>query len=250
MQPSSMYLAEFIGTAFLLLLGNGINMTLSLNKSYGKGGGWMVTCFGWGLAVTMAAYLTGWVSGAHLNPALSIALALSGRMEWFLVPGYIIAQILGACFGAILAYLVYKDLMDEEPNPGVKLGVFATGPAIDHKPWNVVTEIMGTAILIVGILAIGYGRNMVQPGITPLIVGLLICVIGMSTGGATGFAINPARDLGPRIAHQILPIKGKGGSNWQYAWVPIIGPIIGAVIGVVLFDLFANYCVECVAAAL
>lgn len=250
MQPSSMYLAEFIGTAFLLLLGNGINMTLSLNKSYGKGGGWMVTCFGWGMAVTMAAYLTGWVSGAHLNPALSIALALSGRMEWFLVPGYIIAQILGACFGAILAYLVYKDLMDEEPNPGVKLGVFSTGPAIDNKPWNVVTEIMGTAILVVGILAIGYGRNMVQPGITPLIVGLLICVIGMSTGGATGFAINPARDLGPRIAHQILPIKGKGDSNWQYAWVPIVGPIIGAVIGVFLFDLFANYCVECVAAAL
>ena len=250
MQPSSMYLAEFIGTAFLLLLGNGINMTLSLNKSYGKGGGWMVTCFGWGMAVTMAAYLTGWVSGAHLNPALSIALALSGRMEWFLVPGYIIAQILGACFGAILAYLVYKDLMDEEPNPGVKLGVFSTGPAIDNKPWNVVTEIMGTAILVVGILAIGYGRNMVQPGITPLIVGLLICVIGMSTGGATGFAINPARDLGPRIAHQILPIKGKGDSNWQYEWVPIVGPIIGAVIGVFLFDLFANYCVECVAAAL
>lgn len=246
MEPSSMYLAEFIGTALLLLMGNGVNMTLSLDKSFGKGGGWMVTCFGWGMSVTMSAYLTGWVSGAHLNPALSIALALSGRMDWALVPGYIVAQVLGGILGATLAYLVYKDLMDAEPDAGVKLGVFSTGPAIDHKPWNVVTEIVGTAILVIGILAIGYGKNMVQPGITPFLVGLLICVIGMSTGGATGFAINPARDLGPRIAHSILPIKGKGGSNWGYAWVPIVGPIIGAVLGVLLFDFFANYCVECV----
>ena len=250
MEPSSMYLAEFIGTALLLLMGNGVNMTLSLNKSFGKGGGWMVTCFGWGMSVTMAAYLTGWVSGAHLNPALSIALALGGRMPWSLVPGYIVAQVLGGILGATLAYLVYKDLMDEEPDPAVKLGVFSTGPAVDHKPWNVVTEVVGTAILVVGILAIGYGKNMVHPGYTPFLVGLLICVIGMSTGGATGFAINPARDLGPRIAHAILPIKGKGGSNWGYAWVPIVGPIIGAVLGVLLFDLFANYCVECVAQVL
>lgn len=245
MEPMSMYLAEFVGTALLLLLGNGINMTLSLNKSYGKGGGWMVTCFGWGIAVSMAAYLTGWASGAHLNPALSLALAVGGRFDWALLPGYVVAQILGAIVGATLAYLVYKNLMDEEPDAGTKLGVFATGPAIDNKPWNVVTEAIGTAILVIGILGIGYGKNMVEPGINPFLVGMLICVIGMATGGATGFAINPARDLGPRIAHAILPIKGKGGSNWGYAWVPIVGPIIGAVLGVLIFDAFVTQCAAC-----
>ena len=245
MTASAMYLAEFLGTAFLLLLGNGINMTLSLNKSYGKGGGWMVTCFGWGIAVTMSAYLTGWVSGAHLNPALTIALAAGGVLDWALVPGYIIAQILGGILGATLAFLTYKDLMNEEPDAGTKLGVFSTGPAIDNKPWNVVTEAMGTAILVIGILAIGYGKNMVEPGIKPFMVGMLIAVIGMATGGATGFAINPARDLGPRIAHAILPIKGKGGSNWGYAWVPIVGPIIGALIGLAVFNFFSSACVTC-----
>ena len=176
MEPSSMYLAEFLGTTFLLLLGNGINMTLSLNKSYGKGGGWMVTCFGWGISVTMAAYLTGWVSGAHLNPALTIALAFDGTLSWKLVPGYILAQILGGILGATLAYLTYKNLLDEEPSKGTKLGVFATGPAIDNKPWNIVTEMIGTAILVIGILAIGYGKNMVDPGIKPFLVGMLIFI--------------------------------------------------------------------------
>lgn len=245
MEPSSMYLAEFLGTTFLLLLGNGINMTLSLNKSYGKGGGWMVTCFGWGISVTMAAYLTGWVSGAHLNPALTIALAFDGTLSWKLVPGYILAQILGGILGATLAYLTYKNLLDEEPSKGTKLGVFATGPAIDNKPWNIVTEMIGTAILVIGILAIGYGKNMVDPGIKPFLVGMLICVIGMATGGATGFAINPARDLGPRIAHALLPIKGKGDSNWSYAWVPIVGLIIGALIGIGLFNIFSTTCTTC-----
>lgn len=243
MAPSSMYLAEFVGTTLLLLLGNGINMTLSLRKSFGKGGGWMVTCFGWGISVTMSAYLTGWISGAHLNPALSIAFVLSGRMDAALLPGYIIAQILGGIFGATLAYLAYKDLVDDEPDTGTKLGVFATGPAIDNKPWNVVTEIIGIAILVIGILAVGYGANGVGAGMGPFLVGMLICVIGMAVGGATGFAINPARDLGPRIAHAVLPIKGKGSSNWQYSWVPIIGPIIGAILGAVIFDTFIKFCV-------
>lgn len=247
MSTTSMYLAEFIGTALLLLLGNGVNMTLSLRKSYGKNGGWICTCLGWGMAVTMSAYLTGWVSGAHLNPALSIALAISGRMDAALLPGYIIAQVLGAMFGAMLAYLVYKDLLDEEPDSGTKLGVFSTGPAIDNKPWNIVTEFIGTAILVIGILAIGYGKNQVDPGMGPFLVGMLIFVIGMSTGGATGFAINPARDLGPRIAHAILPIKGKGGSNWGYSWVPVVGPILGAVAGALLFDAFVGECIVCVA---
>ena len=238
MTPMAMYLGEFFGTALLLLLGNGINMTMSLKKSYGKGGGWIVTTLGWGLAVTMSVYLVGWVSGAHLNPAVTLALAVSGRMSWSLVPGYFIAQVLGGILGAILAYLTYKDLMDEENDPGVTLGVFATGPAIDNKPWNVVTETIGTFVLTLGILAIGYGGKLDSVGMTPFIVGLLITVIGMGTGGATGFAINPARDLGPRIAHAILPIKGKGGSNWQYSWVPIVGPLLGGALGAVFFDFF------------
>ena len=239
MAPSSMYLAEFIGTALLLLLGNGINMTLSLNKSYAKGGGWICTCLGWGMAVSMAAYLTGWISGAHLNPALSIAFAMTGRLDPALLPGYIIAQMLGGIVGATLAYLVYKRQMDDEPDAGTKLGVFATGPAIDDKLWNVVTEVIGTAILVLGILAINQTQNGIGSGIGPFLVGMLIFLIGTATGGATGFAINPARDLGPRIAHAILPIKGKGGSNWGYAWVPVIGPIIGALIGAGIFDAFA-----------
>lgn len=243
MTPSSMYLAEFLGTALLLLFGNGICMTVSLKKSYGNGGGWIVICFGWGMAVTMAAYLTGWVSGAHLNPALSIALAVSGRFDWALVPGYIISQVLGAMFGAFLAYLAYKNLLDEEEDKGVKLGVFCTGPAIDNKFWNVVTEVIGSAILLIGILAIGYDKNQVDLGISPFLVGILICVIGMSLGGATGFAINPARDFGPRLAHQLLPIKNKGDSNWKYAWIPIVAPIIGAIIGVLFFDKFIGYCI-------
>lgn len=160
-----------------------------------------------------------------------------------MLPGYIIAQILGGIFGATLAYLAYKDLVDDEPDTGTKLGVFATGPAIDNKPWNVVTEIIGTAVLVIGILAVGYGANGVRAGMGPFLVGMLICVIGMAVGGATGFAINPARDLGPRIAHAVLPIKGKGSSNWQYSWVPIIGPIIGAILGAVIFDTFIKFCV-------
>ena len=241
MGASAMYLAEFLGTALLLLLGNGINMTLSLKRSFGKGGGWIATCFGWGLAVTISAYLTGWVSGAHLNPAVTIAMAFKGDMSWALVPGYIIAQMLGAMLGATLAYLTYKDLMDLEEDAGTKLGVFATGPAVDNKPWNVVTELIGTFILLLGIFAINQTENGVGSGMGPYLVGMLICVIGLSTGGATGFAINPARDLGPRIAHAILPIKGKGGSNWGYAWVPTVGPIVGAVLAVVVYNFFRGF---------
>jgi len=234
----SLYIGEFVGTTLLLLLGNGVNMTCSLKHSYGKGGGWIVTSFGWGFSVMTAAYVSGWVSGAHLNPALTIALAITGRFSWDLVFGYIVAQMLGGIFGATLAYLVYKVQMDEEPEAGVKLGVFSTGPSIDAPLWNIVTEIIGTALLLIGVLAIGYGEVGIQPGNGALIVGLLIVVLGMATGGATGCALNPARDLGPRIAHAILPIKGKGDSNWKYSWIPVVGPTIGAILGAVIFDAF------------
>ena len=238
MSNMSMYIGEFVGTTLLLLLGNGVNMTCSLKHSYGKGGGWIVTTFGWGFAVMIPAYITGWVSGAHMNPALTIALAVTGKFPGELVLGYIVAQMLGGIFGATLAYLVYKVQMDEEPEAGVKLGVFSTGPSIDVPVWNVVTEILGTFMLVFGILGLGYGEVEIQPGNGAFFVGLLIVIIGMAMGGATGYAINPARDLGPRIAHAILPIKGKGSSNWKYAWVPVVGPIIGAILGAVVFDAF------------
>ena len=240
MSNMSLYIGEFIGTTLLLLLGNGVNMTCSLKHSYGKGGGWIVTTFGWGFSVMTAAYVSGWVSGAHLNPALTIALAITGRFSWDLVFGYIVAQMLGGIFGATLAYLTYKAQMDAEPEPAVKLGVFSTGPSIDAPIWNVVTEIIGTFILVLGILAFGYGEVGIQVGNGAFFVGLLVVIIGMATGGATGYAINPARDLGPRIAHAILPIKGKGGSNWKYSWVPVVGPIIGGILGAVIFDAFLS----------
>ena len=238
MSNMSMYIGEFVGTTLLLLLGNGVNMTCSLKHSYGKGAGWIVTTFGWGFAVMIPAYITGWVSGAHMNPALTIALAITGKFPANLVPGYIVAQMLGGIAGATLAYLVYKVQMDAEPEAGVKLGVFSTGPSIDAPIWNIVTEIIATALLLIGVLAIGYGEVGIQPGNGALFVGLLIVILGMATGGATGYALNPARDLGPRIAHAILPIKGKGGSNWKYSWIPVVGPTIGAILGAVIFDAF------------
>ena len=240
MNDMSMYIGEFVGTALLLLFGNGVNMTCSLKHSYGKGAGWIVTTVGWGFAVMISAYAVGWISGAHLNPALTLALAITGRFSWNLVFGYIVAQILGGIVGATLAYLTYKVQMDEEPEASVKLGVFSTGPSINVPVWNVVTEILGTAILVLGILALGYGEVGIQAGNGALFVGLLIVLIGMAMGGATGYAINPARDLGPRIAHAILPIKGKGDSNWKYAWIPIVGPIIGGTLGAVIFDAFLS----------
>lgn len=232
---SGALLGEFLGTTMLLLLGNGVNMTCSLKHSYGSAkGGWIVTTFGWGFAVTMSVYCVGWISGAHLNPAVTIGLALHGNFAWADVFGYIVAQVLGGICGASIAYLAYKVQMDEEPDAGTKLGVFATGPSIDVPVWNLVSEIIGTAVLLIGIIAIGYPANHTEPGYSPLVVGILIVIIGMALGGSTGYAINPARDLGPRIAHSILPIKGKGDSNWKYAWIPIVGPIIGAALGVML----------------
>lgn len=238
MSNMSMYIGEFVGTTLMLLLGNGVNMTCSLKHSYGKGGGWIVTTFGWGFAVMIPAYVTGWVSGAHMNPALTIALAVAGKFPGELVFGYIIAQMLGGIVGATLAYLTYKVQMDAEPEAGVKLGVFSTGPSIDAPIWNIVTEVIATALLLIGVLAIGYGEVGIQAGNGAFFVGLLIVVLGMATGGATGNALNPARDLGPRIAHAILPIKGKGDSNWKYSWIPVVAPTIGAILGAVIFDAF------------
>lgn len=235
------YAAEFTGTALLILLGDGVVANVLLNKSKGQGGGWIVITAGWGLAVAMAVYAVGTISGAHLNPAVTIGLAAIGKFSAAKVIGYIIAQVAGAMFGALLVWLAYLPHWRETPEPGKKLVIFCTVPAIRSAPANLLCEIIGTATLVFGCLAIPSGSNLAGPGwatgFGPFIVGLLVFAIGLSLGGPTGYAINPARDLGPRLAHALLPIAGKGGSDWRYAWIPIVGPILGGVLGAWLYRL-------------
>lgn len=234
----STFTAELVGTMLLILFGGGVVAGVSLHKSKGLGGGWIVVTMAWGFAVAMAAYAVGGISGAHLNPALTIALATIENFAWADVPMYIVAQLIGAILGAVLVYLVYLPHWKGTEDKGTKLGVFATSPAINHAPSNVIAEMVGAFALVLGILALG--TNPMTDGLNPFLVGVLIIVIGMALGGPTGYAINPARDLGPRIAHAFLPIPGKGDSQWSYAWVPIVGPIIGAVYGAVFFDFLWN----------
>ena len=216
---------ELIGTAILITLGAGVCAGVNLKKSLSHASGWVVIAFGWGLGVAVAAYAVGQFSGAHLNPALTVALAFTGDFPWHQVPSYILAQIAGAVIGAVVVYLHYLPHWSVTDDPGAKLGVFATGPAIPYTFANLISEMIGTFILVLGILAIG--ANKFTDGLNPLIIGFLIVSIGMSLGGTTGYAINPARDFGPRLAHAFLPIPNKGNSNWGYAWVPIVGPILG-----------------------
>lgn len=230
----STFTAELVGTMILILFGGGVVASVSLNKSKGLGGGWVVITIAWGLAVAMGAYAVGGISGAHLNPALTIALATIGDFPWSEVPMYIVAQMIGAFLGAVLVYLVYLPHWGATDNPEAKLAVFSTMPAINHPLSNLITEIIGTFALVLGILALG--TNNMTDGLNPFVVGLLIVVIGMALGGPTGYAINPARDLGPRIAHLVLPIPGKRDSGWSYAWVPIVGPIIGGVFGALFYQ--------------
>lgn len=237
MSNMGMYFGEFLGTLILVLLGDGVVANVSLNKSKAKDAGWIVVTTAWGLAVAIAAYTTGWVSGAHLNPAVTIGFAAIGNMPWALVPGYIIAQILGAIAGAVLVYVSYRDHFAITDNPDVKLGIFCTAPAIKNYKWNMITEIIGTIMLVLGILGINHSNNGVGP-LSALLAGFLVWVIGLSLGGPTGYAINPARDLGPRIAHAFLPIPGKRDSDWSYAMIPVIGPIIGGVLGAFIYQLF------------
>lgn len=234
----SVFLAEFIGTAILLYFGNSVNAATNLNQSYAKGGGWIVISIGWGLAVTFGIYAVGQISGAHINPAVTTSLALAGEIEWNLVPGYIFAQVMGGIFGATLTWLQYLPHWRKTEDQGAKLGVFCTAGAVNQKPANLVSEMLGTMILIIGLMMIG--ANEFTEGLNPLVVGGLITLIGMAQGGSTGYAINPARDFGPRLAHFILPIRGKGNSNWSYSWIPIVGPIIGGGAGAALYYLLFN----------
>ena len=240
-------LAEAIGTMILVLLGDGVVANVLLERSKGQNSGWLVITMGWGVAVAIAVYAVGRISGAHLNPAVTLALATIGSFPWADVPGYLAAQMIGAIAGAVLVWLAYLPHWRITPDQGAKLGVFATGPAIRNTAGNLICEIIGTAVLLFGILAIAANaQTLSKPGdvdlsfvfsrgLQPLLVGVLILGIGLSLGGPTGYSLNPARDLGPRIAHAILPIAGKGSSDWEYSWIPVIGPIIGGIAGAGLF---------------
>ena len=229
-----------MGTALLVLLGCGVVANVALTKNKGFGGGFLMVTIGWGLAV-FAGVIVAYNSGAHLNPAVTLGLVSSGATEFgsgvpvnaVAVAAYIGAQMVGAILGAILVWLAYKQHFDQEPDPASKLGVFATGPAIRSYGWNLVTEIIGTFVLVFVVIAFGGGRQGENGGLAALgalPVALLVIVIGTSLGGPTGYAINPARDLGPRIAHFLLPIQGKRSSDWAYSWVPVVGPLIGGLL--------------------
>ncbi len=231
------YIAEFVGTLILILLGDGVVAGVLLRKSKAEHSGWIVITFGWGMAVAIAVYAVGAISGAHINPAVTVGLASVGLHPWALVPGYIIAQLLGAFVGAVLVWLAYFDHWKETDDPTLKLGVFSTIPEIRNTVPNFITEVIGTAMLLFGVVAIvTYTGAFAQGGIIlPLVIGFLVLAIGLSLGGPTGYAINPARDLGPRIAHAVLPIPGKGGSDWSYSWIPVVAPLVGGVIGAFLY---------------
>ena len=228
------YIAEFVGTMLLIILGDGVVANVTLNKSGMKGAGSIQITLAWGLAVMIPACIFGAASGASFNPALTIALAVEGSFAWSMVPGYILAQFAGAFLGACIVYVLFKDQFDATPDPGAKLGVFSTGPSVPNLPLNIFSEAVGTFILVFAIKGIGQVPGLAG-GLDKFIVFGIIVSIGMSLGGLTGYALNPARDLGPRLAHTVLPIKGKGDSNWGYGIVTIVGPIIGAITAVLLY---------------
>ena len=232
----SPFLAEFIGTMFIILLGNGVVANVLLAKSKGQNGGWIVITFGWAIAVFVGVYSSATVSGAHLNPAISIALAAIGKFEWALVPSYVLAQLLGAMTGSFLMWLAYKKHFDEVNDADAMMAIFCTAPAIRNTVANLATEIIGTFVLMLGVLFIAAPQNSLG-ALDALPVALLVLGIGLSLGGPTGYAINPARDLGPRIIHFVLPIKNKRNSDWSYSWVPVVGPVIGALIAAGVWSL-------------
>jgi glycerol uptake facilitator protein len=224
---------EIVGTALLILLGDGVVAAVLLNKSKAQNSGWIVITWGWAMAVMIAVYSVGQFTGAHLNPAVTVGFWVAGVIDGGDVPKYLIGEFVGAFIGASLVLGSYWDHFRETEDPGLKLAVFSTGPAIRNYPMNVVTEIIGTFVLVYGVLAMVVAN---KPGVGfiagggGLIVGLIVLGIGLSLGGPTGYAINPARDLGPRIAHAILPVPGKGPSDWGYSWVPVVGPVIGGLL--------------------
>jgi glycerol uptake facilitator protein len=227
----NIFVAEMVGTAILILLGDGVVAGVLLNKSKSQNSGWIVITFGWGIAVAVAVYAIGQFTGAHLNPAVTLGFAAIGETDWGDVPQYLGGEFAGAFIGAVLVWLAYYLHWSETEDPGLKLAVFSTGPAIRNPAMNLITEIIGTLMLVFGVIGIVQSQS---EFLTPLLVGFLVVGIGLSLGGPTGYAINPARDLGPRIAHAVLPIAGKGDSDWGYSWIPVVGPIVGGVLGAFL----------------
>lgn len=230
------FIGELIGTALLILLGNGVVAGVVLRGTKNENSGWIVITLGWAMAVTMGVYLAGKASGAHLNPAVTLALAAAGKFEWAKVGLYIVAQMLGAMLGAGLVWLQYLPHWERTDDAGAKQAVFCTAPAIHNIPANFISEFIGTFVLMLGISALG--TNQFADGLNPLAVGFLVLSIGLSLGGTTGYAINPARDLGPRLMHALLPIPGKGGNDWAYAWIPVVGPILGGIAGALTHAFF------------
>ncbi|MGH9469686.1 MAG: MIP/aquaporin family protein [Terriglobia bacterium] len=229
------FMAELVGTLLMILLGDGVVAGVLLARSKAEKSGWIVITTGWGMAVAVGVYAVGRISGGHLNPAITLSYALVGRFSWAHVLPYIGGQLIGAFAGAVLVWIAYFAHWSVTEDKQAKLLIFSTMPAIRHNPANIATEAIGTFVLVFGCLAIGANNAPTQTGLTPLLVGFLVWAIGLSLGGPTGYAINPARDLAPRIAHWILPIPGKGSSGWNYAWIPIIGPLLGGILGAVAY---------------
>jgi glycerol uptake facilitator protein len=234
------FLAEIVGTMLLVVFGDGVVANVVLAKSKGQNSGWIVIAAGWAAGVTIAVYAVHGLSGAHLNPAVTIAAAAIGKFEWSQVPTYVLAQIIGAFLGGVLVWLTYLPHWALTDDKGAKLAAFSTGPAVRNPSANLISEAIATAALVIGLLSVLTPRNLVPntgfpDAFAPLLVGVIVFGIGLSLGGSTGYAINPARDLGPRLAHMLLPIPGKGSSDWGYAWVPVLGPIIGGVAGAFVY---------------
>jgi glycerol uptake facilitator protein len=230
--------AEIIGTALLVLLGDGVVAAVLLARSKAENGGWIVIAFGWGFAVMVGAYAVGQFSGAHLNPAVTLGFLIEGTIDFGEAIQYWIGEFVGAMIGAVLVLGSYWQHFQKTEDPGLKLAVFSTGPAIRNPLWNMITEIVATFVLVLGIFAIAVAPGDTGPGasgLSTLLVAFLVVAIGLSLGGPTGYAINPARDLGPRIIHAILPVPGKGDSDWGYAWIPVAGPLIGGALGALLY---------------
>lgn len=228
-------MGELIGTLLLILLGNGAVATVLLNKSKGQNSGWIVITAGWGFAVAIGVYVSGWITGGHINPAVTLGLAAIGKTPFSLVPSYFLGQLLGAFVGAVLVWLAFYPHFEKTEDTQLKFLCFATRPAIRNPFWNLVCEIIATAVLLIGVLGILNENNFIGRGLGPYIIGILVFSIGLSLGGPTGYAINPARDFSPRLVHAFLPISGKGTSDWKYSWIPIIGPFTGGIIGAIFY---------------
>ena len=235
------FLPELIGTMLLIIFGDGVVANVVLGKTKGQNSGWIVIATGWAMAVVVGVYAVAGYTGAHINPAVTIALVSIGKLSVDKAILYILGQFAGAIIGAVIVWLAYHEHFAETEDAGLKLAVFCTGPALRTPFWNLITEIIGTFTLVFGVLSMTSTRNLVEhtglgPALAPFIVGMLVWAIGLSLGGPSGYAINPARDLGPRIAHAFLPIPGKGTSDWGYSWIPVVGPVIGGILGALIYQ--------------